>query len=387
MQRGLEISKTKEIIKGKGGWLVQSQSANKRYFVDENFVCNCPDSEFHRATCKHAYAVRYYLAVEKDTPNGTKTEKIRLTYPQAWKAYTAAQNEEITRFDELLRDLMESVEEPPQELGRPRLPLRESLFCAIQKVYSQLSSRRAFSLFKRAETDEKIGKAPNYNAINKLLNRDDLTATLHELVALTAAPLKAIETDFAIDSTGFRTRSFHQYAEQKYALNRHHEWVKAHACVGVKTNVITAVEITGENGGDSPQFAPLIQTTATNGFAISEVSADKAYSSRKNLETVKQLGGMAYIPFQSHVTGKSKGSRLWRKMFLMFQLRQDEFMAHYHKRSNVESTFHAIKMKFGDTLKSKNPKAQENELLCKIIAHNIVVLIHESRELGVKVSF
>lgn len=46
-----------------------------------------------------------------------------------------------------------------------------------------------------------------------------------------------------------------------------------------------------------------------------------------------------------------------------------------------------LKMKFGDTLKSKNSVAQKNELLCKVIAHNIVVLIHEMMELGINPSF
>ena len=46
-----------------------------------------------------------------------------------------------------------------------------------------------------------------------------------------------------------------------------------------------------------------------------------------------------------------------------------------------------VKAKFGEKLKSKNFTAQKNELLCKFIAHNIVVLIHEMYELGVKVDF
>ena len=46
-----------------------------------------------------------------------------------------------------------------------------------------------------------------------------------------------------------------------------------------------------------------------------------------------------------------------------------------------------IKTKFGDKLKSKNETAQKNELLCKLIAHNIVVLIHEMHELGIKPDF
>ncbi len=62
-------------------------------------------------------------------------------------------------------------------------------------------------------------------------------------------------------------------------------------------------------------------------------------------------------------------------------------MNEYHVRSNVETTFHMVKHKFGEKLKSKKFIAQKNELLCKLIAHNIVVLIHEMHELGVDVKF
>jgi len=51
-------------------------------------------------------------------------------------------------------------------------------------------------------------------------------------------------------------------------------------------------------------------------------------------------------------------------------------------QSHAESTFSAIKMKFGETLKSKNHTAQVNEMLCKIIAYNITVLIREFIEMG-----
>ncbi len=73
---------------------------------------------------------------------------------------------------------------------------------------------------------------------------------------------------------------------------------------------------------------------------------------------------------------------MWRKTFHYFQLHKDEFLEHYHKRSNVESTFSAIKKKFGESVKSKNRIAQKNELLCKIIAYNITVLIHEMIQLN-----
>ena len=65
-----------------------------------------------------------------------------------------------------------------------------------------------------------------------------------------------------------------------------------------------------------------------------------------------------------------------------FQLHKEEFLEHYHKRSNAESTFGAIKKKFGESVKSKNRTAQENELLCKVIAYNITVLVHEMIQLN-----
>jgi transposase len=112
-----------------------------------------------------------------------------------------------------------------------------------------------------------------------------------------------------------------------------------------------------------------------------------AYSSRDNLEMVNSVGGMAYIPFKKSATGRAGGSAMWKKMYHYFQLNKDEFFEHYHKRSNIESTNAAIKRKFGETLKSQNQVAQVNELLAKIIAYNLTVVIHEMYENGIEPEF
>lgn len=58
-------------------------------------------------------------------------------------------------------------------------------------------------------------------------------------------------------------------------------------------------------------------------------------------------------------------------MFHYFAYNKDEFLEHYYKRSNVKTTFSAVKKKLGENLKSKNYTPQVNELLCKFIAYNI----------------
>jgi hypothetical protein len=74
-------------------------------------------------------------------------------------------------------------------------------------------------------------------------------------------------------------------------------------------------------------------------------------------------------------------------MFHHFSLRREDFLVHYHKRSNVESAFSMIKAKFRDNVRSKTPVAMVNEVLCKLVCHNICVLIHEAQELGIEVDF
>ena len=37
-------------------------------------------------------------------------------------------------------------------------------------------------------------------------------------------------------------------------------------------------------------------------------------------------------------------------MYHYFEFKNEEFLEHYHKRSNAETTFHMIKSKFGDSV-------------------------------------
>ena len=389
-QKGYEIANKKHIEEQNGVWIVPSQTnQNKKYQVTlrlDRSTCTCEDFVGRGLRCKHIFAVEITVS-KKYHKNGTVTETVtkRVTYSQDWHNYTLAQNQEGKLFRELLKDLTENVEELIRiGAGRPRVPLKEALFCAIEKVYSMQSSRRAYSLYLEDAKKQQISKAPNYNVINILLNDMEVRPILYRLLQITAMPLKSVETQFTIDSTGFRTTQFSQYCKEKHNTKRVHNWIKAHLCVGIKTNIVTDVEITNENGADSPQFIHLTEGTRSLGFNMQEVSADKAYSARANLDAVAENGGITYIPFKINASQHSHGGKVWNKMFYYYQMCRDEFMEHYHKRSNVETTNMAIKMKFGDCLKNKNFVSQSNELLCKLIAYNITVLINSMYELGIK---
>ena len=216
-----------------------------------------------------------------------------------------------------------------------------------------------------AQSKGYLQTAPHYNSIFRTLEDKDLTPILRGLIIESSLPLKVVEADFAADSSGFTTSRFIRWFDHKYGIVRQqHEWVKVHLMCGVKTNVVTAVEIREKDASDTKLLPDLVHTTAAH-FDMREVSADKGYSSVNNTNVIAEHGATPYIAFKSIHSGAAGG--LWEKMFHYFAFNRQEFLGHYHKRSNVESTFSMIKAKFRDHVRSKTDMAMTNEVLCKIL--------------------
>jgi transposase len=398
-ERGLVIAATCKIEKAqRGAWYVPSQSkAGTRYRVEPNFPrCDCPDFREMGLTCKHLYAVRYVIQREKNADGTTtvtetltvsetveKTVQKKTTYPQNWSAYNAAQAIEGDRVQELLADLCQGVPEPERKPGRGRKPhtVRDSLFSMVYKVYSGFSARRFSSDLREAHRRDFLSRPIPGMKTTAFMEDESFTPILKRLVHQSSLPLRGVETRFAIDSSGFGSSRYESWYDHRYGKEtKKVVWVKCHLACGVRTNIVTAVRILDANAADCPQFVPLLQETA-QGFTIGGVSADKAYSSVDNFEAVATCGGEAFIAFRLGTTGAAGGT--FARMFHYFQFKQEEFLKHYHARSNIESTFSAIKRKFGPDVRRKTDTAMVNEVLCKLVAHNLCVLIHESHELGV----
>ncbi len=390
--KGKQIALTRQIKKLKDGFAVQSQNGKRFYFVDEAEKCSCPDFENRQTTCKHAFAVQYYLQKITTTKQGVKIETKRLTYPQVWSAYNKSQETEKARFLELLNDLIEEpVKQEKRGRGQPKINEHDLFFASALKVYSQFSLRRFMSDLNEAKQKGFVERKPCFASVGHFIQKESLTPQIKKLIEKSASILKTFDSQFSIDSTGFRIKHFSPYCQEKHGQSKQQEYLKLHAVVGCKTNIITACEVTqsmGKGTADCPHLQPLVIQTANAGFDIKEFSADMAYSSRDNIGAIAKLGSMAYIPYRSNATGKPRGKTyLWKKMFHYFQYNQEEFMEHYHARSNVESTFGALKAKFNDSLKSKTFTAQKNELLLKVLCFNIVQVIHETNELGITANF
>lgn len=386
-QRGQLIAQKYRITRTDKGYEVPSQFNKGKYLVKVRYdkkECNCPDYELRRCKCKHIFAVEYTLREEIDKEgNVTVTQTVKKTYPQNWKSYNFSQQIEKERLMELLADITSRIRQPAYTFGRPKGNLGDNIFAMVFKTYSTFSGRRFATDMKWALEKEYISNRVPYNTMFDYFKKSELTPILAQMVTLTSLPLRTAETKFNIDSTGFGTSNFQRWYSFKHGKEIcSRRWVKCHFVNGAKSNIVTSVKITTENEADCPQLSELAKDTAKY-FDMKELSGDKAYLSKDNFELVDSLGGTFYVPFKSNSKASGNGM-IWKKMYHYFMLNNEEYLQHYHSRSNAESTVNMIKGKFGDRVRSKLWTAQINEVLCKIIAHNICCVIMEMNELGIE---
>lgn len=313
--------------------------------------------------------------------------KEKKSYAQNWRAYNTAKCGEQLSFMKLLSDIASTVQQPAYERGRPCLPFSDMLFASALRCYSTFSLRRFMSLMQKAVAEGYIQTFCSFVSISNFMRRPEIMPILEDLIAISALPLSAVETKFAVDSSGFSTSRFARYFDFTHGKNtKYRTWVKAHIICGVNTGIVTAVQLSEENRNDVHFLPPLVEKTAKS-FDVQEILADKAYSSRANYRFIASLGATPFIPFKKNAIPNANGSNAWKKMYHYFMLNQDDFMKHYHQRSNCETVFHMIKSKFKDNVRSKDKVAQLNEVLLKILCHNICVVIQEVHELGINANF
>lgn len=397
-ERGVIIAAMCKLTMQDGLWVVPSQSAgDKRYKVDaKKSTCTCPDHQEHGDEagfkCKHLFAVE--ITIKRETASdGTVTETKTMTftekkvYKRNWANYTEAQRTEKHRVCELLHDLCRGLPTRPQRhsRGRYKTELSDMVFAATFKVYSTLSARRFGSDLTDAHTNGYLSKPIHPHVVAQYLEAEELTPILKDLIVRSSLPLQAIETEFAVDSTGMSSSRWVRWYDHKYGRERQgHDWVKVHCITGIKTNCVTAAAIYQRDQGDSPILPELVRKTAER-FTMKEISADKGYLSKENVEEIFGVGAQPFIAFKSNSTGAAGG--LFERMYHFYQFNRDEYMNRYHKRSNAESTFSAVKRKFGDHVRSRTDVSMTNEVYCKLICQNLTCVIQSQIELGIEPVF
>src|SRR5262249_34378179 len=157
-----------------------------------------------------------------------------------------AQTNERRHFMRLLADLCRGIPEPARtsSRGRPPLPIADLVYAACFKVYSTLSARRFNGDLEEAHRQGHVACVPHFNSVLGRPANPAMFPVFSDLITKSSLPLRVVETDFAVDSSGFSVCKFVRWQDEKYGtVKSGRDWVKCHVCSGVKTNVVTAAEI------------------------------------------------------------------------------------------------------------------------------------------------
>jgi len=254
--------------------------------------------------------------------------------------------------------------------------MRDIITCLIiWHKFPNLSTRRARSLLLLFKEIKLINvKIPCFKTLCSYRAEPFLHNVLDDLIEESSRPLIKIEKDFATDSTGIRTKLFSTWYSlrcKKRIKRRDH--LTIHITTGVKSNIVTALNVEIKKGKDNIIFREHVDKTSKN-FKINEWSGDGMYWAKENCKRIAEKNGKPFFKCKKSWNGKQGGCPSWKKMNQQFIDDEAEYKKHYHKRSNVESANQSKKMLHGDKVYSKLNSARINEETLRWINYNINVL-------------
>lgn len=295
--------------------------------------------------------------------------------------YNKIQEDEFINFFEFVKHLTNYVCK-----GKRMKMMIQSLL--IWRKFPNLSVRRARSFLLLLNKFEIIRfRIPCFKTLSNYNENNSMQIILDKLIEESSKPLSIIEHDFATDSTGIKTKLFSSWYSLRCKKEiRKRDHLTIHITTGIKSNIVTALNVELKSGNDNKIFREHVDKTANN-FKAYEFSGDGKYWCKENCKKVHEVGAKPYFKIHNNWSGRSRGGFYWKEMNLEFEKDPKEYSKHYHKRSNVESTNMSKKMLHGEKVYSHLSSARTNEETLRWINHNINVLNRARHEWKINPKF
>jgi len=261
----------------------------------------------------------------------------------------------VNKFKRLLRRL--GMPRWLHHFGPKKYELAQHLIALIIKQECRLGYRRITNLLRS------LGFiCPCYSALWHCMNRIPLN--LWQRILSATRPNNCYI--LAIDGTGMsRTLPspyYYRRIDKPYPVEIP---LKLSIAIDTKTKKILALRMRAKRSHDIKDAKYLLERSPQTKWLV----ADKAYDAEWLHEYCKEKGISVCIPIREY--GKS---RTWKRSLR----RRNQINLHhkrYGRREMIESTFKAIKTKFGASIASHKISAQRAEAYCRAIAHNIILRI------------
>jgi transposase len=204
-----------------------------------------------------------------------------------------------------------------------------------------------------------------------------LTKILSRLIQISSLAFIDSEDTIICDSTWLGHHMYHGgyhlvYDKEHCALDK---CTKVHIACLKNSKAIAFAKVTEGTVHDSPMLKELVMNVINNGFNIKNLLADAGYSSKANYSFCNHVNiSNVFIDFQERAKLRPDGRTPWMKQLKVFKENPDVWHEKYRYRVVVEGIFSCIKKKHVNYLRSRQTDSRFNELLLKILVHNLTVI-------------
>jgi len=233
-----------------------------------------------------------------------------------------------------------------------------------------------------------LQKIPHFTTLQKASKRLLKSSLAHHLLETTitvANKGKKVKLA-AVDSTGLQAGHISRYFVRRkrskqletYEKTHYRRWPKlALSCDCSNHLILSAITVRGP-GVDINQFERIVAPAAER-YDIQYILADAGYDSESNHQSARERYHIETIIPPNHgrptLDSKSLKGKYRELMRTAFDRKT------YGQRWQVETVISMIKRNQGDELLAKNYWSQNREMLLKVLAHNIAVILPLLNEL------
>jgi IS5 family transposase len=299
------------------------------------------------------------------------------------------------------------------EFSRHDFTLPQLFACLVLREFYGLSYRRTEKLLCDSPqwlADIGLYAVPDHNTLWRAFNLILKTRRINRLLDLQVKhftqiiPLRLWQKPLALDSTCFEQhhRSAHYDRRCRQMRNKDEarlrkrpekpgSWgasvnasrsrslsamPKLSVAVASSCHLILAAKVRVGNGSDAPDFDDLL-VHSWKRAAVKTVVADAGYDSEANHRIARQDMGVRSIipPGIGRPTSKLPTGRWRRHMAKRFARKADQKV--YGQRSQSETVHSMIKRNQGSALRSRTPERRKQEMLLRVITHNIALMCAE----------
>lgn len=260
--------------------------------------------------------------------------------------------------------------------GRNKLNMSDIIFYFVDQINEDLSNDKYEGVIPSIFQDGYTTKPSTSSPMIKYRKLESTSMILKRMIEHASRPFNRYEHIFAVDSTGMRCVSKNDYYADKHHKKKEQDWCDLHAMCGTKSNIITSAEVKHKYKTDETiEVIPLIERTRIN-FIIDYVLGDGGYLDRKSMDKAYSMYKVKiYAPIKTNTVINPTNSNFVWDDNIKANL-SDEWEKFYHKRSNIETSFFALKKTSGETVNhSRNENTRINEVYCKVVIYNINKLI------------